>query len=426
MALIPNSSPAAKNRFIYYPDRLNQLPLDVPSALLSFRLPVMKGVFSGVIREPFQRQRPPDLQDESVASFFSRRCNAKIAQNMVSAVLHGIYAGDIDRLSIKTLFPKLWKAEADHGSLIVSFLGKKSMDVLSEKLLESEIRPGIRELLAKIDDTNVYSFKDGIETLSRALEAELHESPNVTIRTSTEISNLKYSPQDPEFPFGIPGTAKKYSHVISTLFAPDTNSLLPEKLRIPALAQIEAVTVLIVNLYFDSPNLLPVEGFGYLLPKSLSESENPDKALGVIFDSHSTPQPSEKGTKLTVMFGGHYWNGRTSYPSYWEAVEMARDVLRNHLAIDQVPIATNVALNKNCIPQPNVGHDERIKNIKSALLENFSGRLAVAGSSYRGVGLNDCVRSARDVVTGMLKEGKCTGLEGLGDEMVWIDTTPRK
>jgi oxygen-dependent protoporphyrinogen oxidase len=398
----------------------------VPSALLSLLLPVMKGIPSGIIREPFQKQRPLDLQDESVASFFSRRFNSKIAQNLISSVLHGIYAGDIDRLSAKALFPKLWKLEADYGSLVVGLLKKQWKEVLQEKLLENEIRPDISQLLAKLDGTNVYSFKDGIETLSRALEAELHKSPNVTIKTSTEIPSLRYSPQDPEFPFGIPGTVKKYSHVISTLYAPVTNSLLPEKLRIPTLAQIEAVTVLVVNLYFASPNLLPVEGFGYLLPKSLSDSENPHKALGVIFDSHSTPQPSEKGTKLTVMLGGHHWTGRTSYPSDSEAVEMARDVLRQHLGIEEIPIATNVALNRNCIPQPNVGHDERIKNIKNALLENFSGRLGVVGSSYRGVGLNDCVRSARDVVKGMLKEGKYTGLEGLGDEMEWVEVAPQK
>ena len=280
----------------------------------------MKGVIGGVIKEVFQKQRPEELKDESIGSFMTRRFGPNLPRNMLSAVLHGIYAGDIDRLSVKTLFPKIWHYEAVHGSVMRGALSRKKLEVYEDVQLRSELYPENLEVMKKLKSASVYSFKDGIETLSRALVADLASNLNVTIKAPADILGINYSPTD-----GFEIDKQQYSHVISTLYARSTNFLLPEASRIPALAAVDTVTVLVVNLYFANPKLLPLDGFGYLLPKSLPESANPHKALGVIFDSCATPQPSETGTKLTVMLGGHYWNGRTSFPSETEAVEMARE-----------------------------------------------------------------------------------------------------
>lgn len=52
-----------------------------------------------IMREPFVKRT--SLEDESIYSFFSRRFNKDIANNLVSAMVHGIYAGNIHQLSIK-------------------------------------------------------------------------------------------------------------------------------------------------------------------------------------------------------------------------------------------------------------------------------------------------------------------------------------
>lgn len=419
--MVSKDSPAAKNRFIYYPDRLNQLPNDAVSAMLSTTLPVMKSVIPGIFMALFKRMGPLEHSDESIGSFFTRLCGPNLSQNVISAVLHGIYAGDVDKLSVKTLFPNLWRAGILDRSVLGSITSpdgyKEYENCLLEYQLASKENGAMQWMFA---NANVYSFTDGIETLSQALVADLAKKLNITIKTSTPVSMITYKADTYPLRFSVNGEA--HSHVISTLYAPVTNALLPQKLQVPELAQIPAVTVLVVNLYFATPNLLPVEGFGYLLPKSLTEDQNPHKALGVIFDSCTTPHPSENGTKLTVMLGGHHWYGRTKYPDDAEAVSMARDVLRQHLKITEDPVATHVTLNRDCIPQYNVGHDQKIKRIKEGLMESFEGRLSVAGASYKGVGLNDCVRSARDVVVGLTErsEGVWTGLEGLGDEKIYV------
>lgn len=121
------------------------------------------------------------------------------------------------------------------------------------------------------------------------------------------------------------------------------------------------------------------------------------------------------------MMGGHYWSGRSSYPDEEAAVRMATAVLARHLRINEKPVLSNVTLQSKCIPQYHVGHDERLKRAHADLMRGFSGRVAVAGSSFGGVGLNDCIRGAREVAKKMAEsEVDVTGLERWVQEERWV------
>ena len=85
--------------------------------------PVFEGLGLGAL---FEFQRPqratwaqynnPEVDDESVASFLERRLGTPdVGNNIVSAVLHGIYAGDVNQLSARSLLPKLWYGESKRG-----------------------------------------------------------------------------------------------------------------------------------------------------------------------------------------------------------------------------------------------------------------------------------------------------------------------
>lgn len=183
------------------------------------------------------------------------------------------------------------------------------------------------------------------------------------------------------------------------------------------------MTVMVVNLYYNDPNILPERGFGYLIPRSISFDQNPECALGVVFDSDTTiGQDSVPGTKVTVMLGGHWWDGFDSYPDEEEGAAMAKAILKRHLRIEIEPEVVNVGLQRECIPQYTVGHEERMKRAHGELMSAFKGKLTVAGNSYTGVGLNDCVRAARDAVMGVKKGEENTGLEEFARPRAWVDT----
>ena len=168
---------------------------------------------------------------------------------------------------------------------------------------------------------------------------------------------------------------------------------------------------MVVNLFYEESDLLPERGFGYLIPRSIPFEQNPECALGVVFDSDATiGQDTVPGTKVTVMLGGHWWDGLSSYPDEEEGAAMARSILSRHLNITGQPSRVNVALQRDCIPQYTVGHEARMKKAHAELMSEYKGRLQVAGNSYTGVGLNDCVRAARDVVMQVKNEKECSGL----------------
>lgn len=169
-----------------------------------------------------------------------------------------------------------------------------------------------------------------------------------------------------------------------------------------------------VNLYFREPDLLPETGFGYLIPRTIPFNQNPERALGVIFDSDALQgQDDAPGTKVTVMLGGHWWDGWTSYPDEKDAVIMARSILARHLKISPTvePEATRVTLQKNCIPQYTVGHFDRMQVANQHLRRYYGGKLTVAGNSYTGVGVKDCIKAAYEVVDDIV--GKSTRPTGL-------------
>lgn len=106
-------------------------------------------------------------------------------------------------------------------------------------------------------------------------------------------------------------------------------------------------------------------------------------------------------------------------------MRMAASVLERHLKIEEKPVLSNATLQRECIPQYHVGHDEKLRRAHEDLMRGFKGRVGVAGSSFGGVGLNDCVMSARGIAREFAKgirEGRegVTGLEGWVGERTWV------
>src|SRR5258706_784449 len=60
-------------------------------------------------------------EDESIGAFMTRRFGREAAAYLAEPLLAGIHAGDVDRLSMKALFPLLVDAEQKHGSLLRAF-----------------------------------------------------------------------------------------------------------------------------------------------------------------------------------------------------------------------------------------------------------------------------------------------------------------
>ena len=387
---------------------------------------IFRGLLRGAIKDLTTVRRPENLQDETVAGFITRRFDGRIADNILSAIVHGIYAGDINCLSMKTLFPSLWDFERMQppralglapGATWPLFFGRyagTTQIAQGDLPLFNELDARIKqsETLQNTASSSVYTFKRGIGTLAEALEIRLGAMSNVRIKKRYYLNSLQIEKETNKLKANTKNRLQPAEYFDRCLYACRHPALRYGWTDYPLVRSAYASTVMVINLYFTDPNLLLVHGFGYLIPRSLSLSQNPERALGVVFDSDATVgQDSIVGTKLTVMLGGHWWDSLHKYPDEDEGASMAKAVLARHLKITQEPRAIHVSLQKDCIPQYLLGHDEVMEKGDAWLKEKYGGRVRVGGSPYTGVGLNDCVKAGRDLATGIIDGSGETGLE---------------
>ncbi|RMZ91540.1 hypothetical protein DV736_g1223, partial [Chaetothyriales sp. CBS 134916] len=339
---VSKDASASRNRFIYYAEKLVPMPgmrsswfgtvVDTCHKLL------VEPIFNGLFRQLLSAElNPPSraasTRDESVGQFMRRNFGTTITNNLVSAIFHGIYAGNIDSLSARTLLPRLWyldtrDRDSEDGLVVKSVKLFGTSFVNYRQLRGRTLLTGTRD--SKIDDApafqvlerdhqldsalancSMYTFPNGLQQLSDSLVSSFSNNSNVTLSTSTQVDHLDYdpdrqiislsaSPINPSSPRSNSGPSPAaFDYIISTvsptalsamLKTSSPTSRIPERTQ-QALDRVShAVNVMVVNLYYPSPNLLPssLDGFGYLIPASVGIDENPERALGVIFSSNSS------------------------------------------------------------------------------------------------------------------------------------------
>lgn len=231
LLMTSKNSVAAQNRFIYYPDHLVRML--GPGASLFQNIsnvlsePVFDGTISGILSEVTKPKRPETLYDESIGSFISRRFGSTMAENVVSAVFHGIFAGDIYNLSARTVLPALWYMEQQDRSIVrgqlrnefgrLKFLAKADLDLLRR----FRCQPKGSETLEEAKNSSIFTFKRGIGELADRLEAKLSADSNVVILRNTAAQNLEFQSSDKDLKVSCPHSSKEFRQAVATLYSYD-------------------------------------------------------------------------------------------------------------------------------------------------------------------------------------------------------------
>ncbi|KAL1872298.1 hypothetical protein VTK73DRAFT_1647 [Phialemonium thermophilum] len=438
-------------RYIYYPDHLvNLAPSLSPGNLIGnilslgqfvlrlLREPLFSEIIPSAIRfarsnlQASVKNRPwpgkiredGQPEDMTIADFLiAEGVHPSVVYNIISAIVHGVYGGDVGELSAQNGmfagFTDPYRPDYKPGVQQVSV---DDLNVLYDIAKDNK---AVRDLAEESAQWGMLSFEGGFGTFTNAVVRDLEVQPNVTLRRGERVTAISNGEQGLEVSVNGPGESACYDKVISTLFANDLAGLISGGDH--GLDTIKAVTMQVVNLWYPTPNLnAPYNGFGYLIPQSAPASNNPEQALGVLFDSDreavqyryedispsSSPSSSSPetpttttgdtlpGTKLTVMMGGHYWNDvpASFIPDNETAVIAARAVVARHLGITEPPSAASAKLCRACIPQPTVSRGpDLLRRCDRRLAELFDGRLAVAGPSFALPGVLPALRSGRDI-----------------------------
>ncbi|KAG8737439.1 oxygen-dependent protoporphyrinogen oxidase [Ceratobasidium sp. 414] len=391
LSLVPYSHPAARNRFVYFPETgLTRLPSGIITLLRSQFVDraSLGGLLPAALAEPFRpANKPPGETDESFDAFISRRFGTDFARRFGSSLVHGVYAADSRRLSMRAAFGQIWDAEiAGGGSVVKGVLRGSGRATSNAKKEEFEL--GNMSNIMK--GVSVFRFRDGIESIIHSLESTIQNDARIEIRTGENIRSIRPSQCSTVLVETTSGLAE-FSHLISALPLPVLSRTLPTTQPLPHLCYNPYATVHVVNIVFPpSPTPIHPPGFGYLVPRPPGGYESTDPILGCVFDS--TVSSDTSPTVVTLMLGGPFSISSEPVP-----MNKLLSILANHLGAKCLPdpLTSCYHIHSNCIPTPLVGHLDRMAELRNTLQREWSGRLQVIGSGVGGVSLGDCVRDGR-------------------------------
>jgi len=374
--------PEAARRFIYRRGKLRSVPL-TPGAFVS------SGVLSplGKLRllaEPLIPARRTD-DDESVYDFAARRIGPEAARVLVDAMVSGIYAGDVRRLSLPATFPRMRAMERDHGSLFRAMLAMRRDRRDGESAQGGPAGPG----------GTLTSFIDGMQELIDALGTVLGSR----LRLGTGIERLSDLGRRGFRVHPVEGAPFDVDAVVLACPAWSAAAILDPVDRELArlLAGIPPAPVVVAHLGFRRDALGDVPtGFGFLIPRN----QGP-RALGVLWSSQIFDGRAPEGSVLfTIMLGGAH-DSHVATLDDREIRNAVRADLKRTMDIVADPWVERLTRHPEGIPQYELGHVERLSTIHQRL-GGLPG-LWLAGNSLDGISINACVEQAPRIAEDVLE-----------------------
>lgn len=370
------SNDAAARRFVLLRGRLREL-IPPPRFLVSDVLSIPGRL--RLLAEPVIAKRT-NPAPESIHDFAVRRIGREAADNLVGPMVTGIFGGDARTLSLAHCFPRMAAMEAEHGGLFRAMRAKSK---------ERRAAGGAKSGSAMGPGGTLTTFRDGIGRLGIAAAERLGGS----LRLGRQVERVE--PMDEgfllSFADGETVTSKRVIlaapiHATARMiagFAPDAAARL-------AATACCAIAV-VCTAYRREEVRHDMNGFGFLIPRSEGK-----RALGCIWTSSVFPHQAPAGhVLLRTMIGGATDPAAVDLDDAALLDVVAREV-HPLLGIDGAPIQSRIFRHRSAIPQYGLNHSDTLAACDA--IEAAHPGLAFAGNGYRGVGLNDCVVSARRAV----------------------------
>jgi oxygen-dependent protoporphyrinogen oxidase len=374
------SSDAARRRYIFRKGKLREVPTG-PLAFLGTRLLSLRGK-ARLLCEPLGRRAPEG--DESIFAFASRRIGREAATVMVDSMVSGVFAGDARALSLRACFPRMWDLEHTYGSLVKALIATRR----SRKKEDAAGAPAGR----------LTSFVDGMSELVDTLAERLGPA----VRLSSPATFVKRTDEG-GWLVGVRGATIEADAVVmtgpaseaATLLYPLDQSLAEDLHRIPT------APLAVVCLGYDSASAGPLPGFGFLVPRSERL-----RILGALWETSIYPNRAPQGKALLrIMIGGALDPDAARLPDA-EMLRTVREELQRTMGLHAVPEFALIVRHHRGIPQYVGGHLDRLARI-DASLTRLPG-LHLAGNSYRGVSINNCIAEAATVCEQALESASRT------------------
>jgi oxygen-dependent protoporphyrinogen oxidase len=369
--LVP-TNPDERAVFVLHRGRLHPLPegmmLAVPTRVLPF---LASGLFSwpGKLRMGLDVVIPGrnGNEDESIASFLRRRFGQEAVDRLGEPLLAGIHAGDPERLSILSTFPRFRELERKHGSLVRGMWAAP----------RPKPAPGAKPAAA------FYSLRGGLVELVQALVARLDAS---ALRPRTAVRSVSRSTAG--FTLATDGGGEVAADQVivaapAPRIAPALAGLLPEAARaLSAIPFASSATVLLGYRREDVRHAL--DGYGMVVPATEGL-----RTTALSFVSTKFPFRAPAGHVLLRGFLGGVRDPAALSLADDEMIGTVTREMRDVLGLRGEPVLRRVFRWPAGTPQLEVGHLERMRAVEAS----FAGvpGLYLTGAGIRSTGIPDSV-----------------------------------
>lgn len=313
-------------------------------------------------------------EDVAVGTFLRGRLGAPLVDRLAGPLVGGVYGTPVDDLSLDAVVPQLRVAERDHRSLLLAGLA----DGRARRAAAAAARA-----VGEPDFGPFASLRDGMGSLVTALAASLVAS-GVRVQTGRPVRTLQRAGAGVGVRFG-DGSLGRYAAVVLATPAPAAMGLLADEVpgASSTLAAIPHGSSTVVALGYPRAGVgRALDGQGYLVPAA------------------------EGGAISASTLASEKWPGRAPDDMVlvrlsvrdeapWTTADdptliaAARDDIERTLQIAAEPVMTRVTRWTGSMPRYTVGHMARVAAIEATMTAWPA--VALAGASYHGVGLPDCI-----------------------------------
>ncbi|MBU8787823.1 protoporphyrinogen oxidase [Bacillus glycinifermentans] len=321
--------------------------------------------------------KPQD--DQSLGEFFRRRVGGEVVENLIEPLLSGIYAGDIDRLSLMSTFPQFYQTEQKYRSLILGMkksAGNKSKQAAAPvkkkgqfQTLKTGLQAIVEELEKQLELTKIYKGTKAVG-IERGQHYSFKLDNGIVLHADAAVIAAPHK-------------------AIAAMF-PDEDWLLGMR---------EMVSTSVANVALGFPEeavKMEHEGTGFVI------SRNSDFSItACTWTNKKWPHTTPEGKVLLRAYVGKAGDESVVEQSDNEMVRIVLEDLKRIMKIEGEPEMTCITRWNEAMPQYHVGHKERIKKVREGLQTSYPG-IFVTGASFEGVGIPDCIDQGKQAVKDVL------------------------
>jgi len=293
-------------------------------------------------------------------------------------MVSGVFAGDAEKLSLRSAFPVIHDLEKQYGGLFKGMMKKKNKKggAAGPGGVLTSYKGGL--INAVNDISNVCQ---GVRFVTSCTVENVSKRDGI-FHVETDIEKFEF-----DYLF-LCGPAYSATH-----FLFDLDSYLAK-----TLGMVPYAPAFVCGLGFDSKDIEDdLDGFGYLIPFS----EHRD-ILGALYTSSIFPERAPAGKKLVRVIMGGDRNRKIMEKSDDEMVQVALKNIKDTLGVKNDPHMVQTFRWQKAIPQYYVGHSE-IADTAEKLASEIGG-FYIGGNSLRGISINDCIRQSYTIVEKFARE----------------------